>query len=274
MEFQKIYGIFDIKSVNSEMKNNSARLTIFVLTVFIALSSCVPNKKLSYLQSDKDEIKTDKDLYFIGTPQDNKIRPGDELYINVSSADEEPTSFNSDREPTYDASLLSYAVDEQGFIKLPYIGKIKLSELSLEQASDSIESNLSQFLFYPSVFIKFINNKVTLLGEVNSPGVYAFNYKNINILQAIGYAGDITDFGNRAKVLLIRDDGNVKTKYYIDLTSDDILSSEWYLLKTNDIIYVEPLKRKKWGMREVPYNLILSFISTAVVIITFVNTTN
>jgi polysaccharide export outer membrane protein len=226
------------------------------------------------VQSDKELVKeSEEEIFFFGEAPDNTIRTGDELYIRVTSSDDAPTSFpDRGNNQVYDPALLSYTVDEEGFIKLPYIQRVKVTDLTLPQASDSIEKELSQFLFFPSVFIKFVNNKVTILGEVNTPGVYVFNYKNINILQAIGYANDITEWGNRKKVLLIREDGNRKLKKYIDLTEDDMLVSEYYFIKSNDIIYVEPLRRKKWGMNMVPYNLILSVISTAIVIMTFINT--
>mgnify|MGYP006283738755 FL=1 len=249
--------------------------SLAVIFVFVILgTSCIPLERLAYVQTEK-EIMQEKgeDLYFFGETPDNTIRPGDELYIRVTSSDEDPTSFpDRGNNQVYDPSLLSYTVDEQGYIKLPYINRVRVSDLTLPAASDSIEAELSQYLYFPSVFIKFVNNKVTILGEVNEPGVYIFNYKNINILQAIGYANDVTEWGNRRKVLLIREDGSRKLKKYIDLTDDDLLVSEYYFIKSNDIIYVEPLKRKKWGMNVVPYNLILSVISTGIVIMTFINT--
>ncbi len=255
------------------MKMIFRTLFFFAITGLI-LSSCISLKEVSYVQSEKSLTPQElSELYFIGKDVDNKIRPGDELYIRISSADEGQTAFNLETQrQVYDPSLLSYTVDENGQIKLPYIGRTSIEDLTLSQASDSIENGLAQYLYYPSVFIKFINNKVTLLGEVNDPGVYVFNYKNINILQAIGYASEISPFGNRKNVLLIREEGAIKTKHYLDLTDDDLLESEYYLLKSNDIVYVEPLKRKKWGMVSVPYDLILSIISTTIVILTFVNT--
>ena len=227
-----------------------------ILLTGIIFSSCVPVKRISYVQSKEDltDIEVEKQ-YFVGVPQDNLIRPGDELYIRISSADENPTNLYRITDGQYisDPSLLSHIVDPEGTIKLPYIGRIHVTDLTLGQASDSIENALSQYLNYPSVFIKFVNNKITVLGEVNRPGVYLFNYKNVNVLQAIGYASDIATYGNRKRVLLIREEGIVKTKHYLDLTNDKLFESPWYLLKSNDIIYVEPLKRKKWDMNTVPY---------------------
>lgn len=251
----------------------SLKLFVFISVVFM-FTSCIPIERLSYVQTEKEVLQeAGEDLYFFGESADNTIRPGDELYVRVTSSDEDPTSFpDRGSNQVYDPSLLSYTVDELGYIKLPYVNRVRVSDLTLRAASDTVEAKLSQYLYFPSVFIKFVNNKVTLLGEVNQPGVYIFNYKNINILQAIGYANDITEWGNRRKVLLIREDGNRKLKKFIDLTDDKLLTSEYFFIKSNDIIYVEPLRRKKWGMNVVPYNLILSVISTGIVIITFINT--
>jgi polysaccharide biosynthesis/export protein len=132
--------------------------------------------------------------------------------------------------------------------------------------------HLLNFCFMPSVYMRFINNKVTVLGEVNTPGVYTFDRKNINILEAVGYARDITQFGNRRNVLLIRESGVTRTKHYVDLTSSDLFRSEYYLIQPDDIIYVEPLGRKKWGIGTVPYNLLFSAITTFLVVYNFVKT--
>jgi len=255
--------------------NNRIKFLPIIALVYLA-TSCIPNSRLVYVQTDKElHPNEEEELFFFGDAPDNTIRPGDELYVRVTSSDDEPTSFpDQGQSNIFDPTLISYTVDEEGYIKLPYIQKVKVRDLTLPQASDTIEHELSQYLYFPSVFIKFVGNRVTILGEVNQPGVYIFNYRNINILQAVGYAGDITEWGNRQRVLLIREDGNRKMKKYVDVTQDDLLTSDYFLLKSNDIVYVEPLKRKRWGMNMVPYSLILSVISTAIVIMTFINTNN
>jgi len=247
-------------------------ILFFSITV---LSSCVSNKKLNYVQDSEEMIaQQQNNMYFIDEPMDNAIRQGDELFIQVTSADEAETNFNQNKTSgaIRDPSVISYAVDLDGNIKLPYVNQIKLEGLTLTEASDLIEEELSQYLLYPSVFIRFVNNKVTILGEVNRPGVYVFNYKNINILQAIGYANDVSVFGNRKHVLIIREEGEFRSRHYIDLTSDGLLASEFYRINSNDIIYIEPLKSKKWGMDTFPYDLLLSIASLTIVVLTFMIT--
>ena len=245
-------------------------LCISLFSLLIA-TSCVPTDRLAYVQSPQGTDPAD--MQYIGQQIDNVIRPGDELYVRITSADEERTAvMYQDQGRIHDPSLLSHTVSEDGTIKLPYIGRILLAELTLEEASDKIEASMSDYLFVPSIYIRFVNTKVTVLGEVRNPGVFVFNYKNINILQAIAYANDITEFGNRRNVLIVREeDGMRRTKHYIDLTSDDLLESEWYMIKSDDIIYIEPLGRKKWGMATVPYNLIISAITTAMLVNTYLS---
>jgi len=241
----------------------------------VLASSCAPTKKAAYVSNFDESKEFDNQAdqkYFIDELADNLIRPGDELYISVTSSDEGPTNFNrTDGQRVYDVELISHYVDNDGTVKLPYIGKIKVTENTLQEAEILIEEELSQFLYFPSVSIKFVNNRITVLGEVRDPGVYFYNYKNLNIYQAIGYASDITEFGNRKNVVLVRKDDNEISKKYLDLTRDEILTSEWFYVKSNDIIYVEPLKRKKWGIQTFPYDLLISGISTTLVILSFLN---
>lgn len=246
---------------------------LLLLSVLFAVS-CVPNRKVVIVQEDKIASPQQLDnAYFIEGAKDYTIKQGDELYVRVTSSDETTTAF-TDRTnvQVYDPAVMSYTVDEDGFIRLPYIKKVKVTGLTLAEASDIVEAELSQYLSDPDVFMRFVNNKITILGEVNRPGVYVFNYKNINILQAIGYANDISTFGNRKKVLIVREEGDFRSRYYVDLTSNDLLSSEFYMLKSNDIVYVEPMKNKKWGMDMVPYDLILSIASLSIVVLTFMIT--
>ena len=248
---------------------------ILLATMLVLLAgSCVPIRKVAYVQDDKTmRVQQMDNMYFIDEPIDDLIRPGDELFITVSSADEGQTVFNdAGADQVYDPTVVSYTVDEEGYIKLPYISRIKLSGMSLIEASDNMEKELSQYLYFPSVFVRFVNNKVTILGEVAQPGVYVFNYKSVNILQAIGYAGDIGIFGNRQNVLIVREEGDYRSKHVIDLTSDELLSSKFYMVKSNDIVYVEPLKSKKWGMEEFPYDLLFSMVSLTIVVLTFMVT--
>ncbi|MFW6351985.1 MAG: polysaccharide biosynthesis/export family protein [Bacteroidota bacterium] len=252
------------------------RLKTRIFLVFITLSflACVPQKRISYVQSDPD--KSPAQMVYRGVQVDDAIRPGDEIFLKITSADEEAQNLNLDgQRGVNDPTFQSYTVDDDGTAKFPYIGKIRLTGLTLTQASDSIESALSQFLYMPNVYLRFVNTKLTVLGEVARPGVYMFNYKDVNVFEALGYAGDITQFGNRREVLIIREDGVRRRKIFVDLTDEKLLESEYFILKSGDVIFIEPLKRKIWGIDEVPYNLITTLITTSIFVYTFyINTLN
>ena len=233
-------------------------------------------KGISVLQGDINEEIEDLDQpdqsYEIEKDSAYVIKAGDELYITVSTSDNEPNNFNTRDIGFTDIDLLSYLVDLEGFAKLPYIEKIKLSGLTIDEATSTIKTELSQYLYQPVVSMKIVNARITVLGEVQAPGNYLINNKAINIYQALGLAGDITTYGNRKKVLIVREEDNKVTKKYVDLTNDEILGSNWYMMNPNDIIYVEPLARRKGGMETFPWGLVTSIISTTFLIMTFMIT--
>lgn len=246
---------------------------IFFLGIFTI--TCAPTKKAAYLHINEEieSLEQPDQSYAIVKDSAYIIKPGDELYINVSTADNEPNNFM----PTTTTGgmyldLLSYVIDNDGYVKLPYLGKIRLSGLSIDEATSRMETELSQYLYQPVVSIKLVNIRITVLGEVSSPGMFALNNRSVNIYQALGYAGDVTEFGNRKKVMIVREANNMVIKKYVDLTNDAILGSDWYMIRPNDIIYVEPLSRRQWGVETFPWALISSVISTTILIMTFMIT--
>lgn len=244
----------------------SNKWLILLLAALFSVS-CAPTKRAAYFRTYKEtnSINNPDRTYYVQKDYIDLIQPGDQLYINVVSGNEEPNIFSqSATRAVTDVELMTYEVDREGFIYLPYLNKVKVAGFNLDQAVDTLEEQLSQFLFLPDVTMKFSNSKISVLGEVNRPGVYTFNRKSINIFQAIAYAGDISTFGNRRKVSIIRHDGNSIIKKKVDLTNDEIFTSAWYYIKPNDIIYVEPLGRKMWGMETFDYSIIFSVLSSII----------
>ena len=223
-----------------------------------------------YVQEEKDK----QEKFEAIAKQDRVIEAGDELYIRISSDDEQTNIFRQRIDydiARADITLVSYLVNEEGFIRLPPIGDIQLKGLKLDEASKVIEMALVGMISNPSVSTKFVNKTVTVLGYVNNPGRYEFYDQRINIFQALGYARDIAEYGNREKVMLIREENNVITRNYIDLTDENLLTSYYYYVKPNDVIYVEPLKRRHWGIDTFPFTLILTSISTFVLVMSYIN---
>jgi len=114
----------------------------------------------------------------------------------------------------------------------------------------------------PTVSIRYINKTITILGEVNEPGQYVYSKDQINLFQAIGMAGDLTESGSRKEITLFRQDRDVLHKEIINLKEEDLLQSKYFYLKPNDIIYVKPTSTKRFRMATSTYTLILTTITT------------
>lgn len=238
-----------------------------VIGIFLSviLFSCIPQKRIKYVQDPTPEdtinelLTAKKEMY--------KIQPYDELLIRVMSADNEESYkfFNYEmysRNTQQNQNLLTHTVSDSGYIIMPYLGKIFVSNMTLEQAKYSIEDKLSDFLETPNVVVKFSSKYITMLGEVSSPGRYSIGREQINILQALGLAGDLTNYANRNRITLIREiKDSITTFNYIDITSKDIVRSEYYYMKPNDIVYVEPLRQKFWGVKTSPPETLMTYIT-------------
>jgi polysaccharide export outer membrane protein len=201
------------------------------------------------------------------------IIPHDELYIRVSSFDsEEINPFSRDLSGSMgvNVNLLSYTVNSNGSIHLPLLNDVYVKDLTLSEASAKIADLLQPYLTKPSVVMKFVSNNVTILGEVANPGLYTFSEEDLNIFQALGLAGDITIFGDRDQVVLIRKSDSLLTTSTISMNKDDFLTSNLFFIQDDDVIYVKPLKRRVFGFEEFPFPLLLSVVSTTLLTISFI----
>ena len=246
------------------------------LTIILFMTSCVTQKNLEYLQDKNVTVKAFDEADF----PDYKLKPNDELFIQVSSLDDEASGvLSNSNEPTYyvgnmqpyGASMLSYAIDKEGFLSLPVIGRIHVQDKTLSEVTGVLEDSLSHILYQPIISVKLVNRYVSVLGEVNFPGHFPYAQDKLSIYDALALAGDITVYGNRNEVILVRNENGENSRINIDLNSSDILGSDYYLLRPNDMIYVKPLKKRLWGMDQFPYAIILSTITTALLIFTVVN---
>lgn len=251
----------------------TTRHFIYLLSGLLILSSCVPNKKLVLLQED---AKAPSTMTTESPPlEEQYIQTGDELYIRIASMDEYTEYYNittagGGMYGRYDPSLSSYTVEINGTVFLPMIGSIYVVGFTLEEAGKKIQEMYKGYLNQPAVNVRFVDKVVTVLGEVNDPGVYTFTKREIPILEALAYAGDMTIYSNRNKILIIREAENVIYRHRIDITEPGVLASKYYNIKPNDIVYVEPLRRRIWGYTEIPFGLIFSMITSTIVVYTFV----
>jgi polysaccharide biosynthesis/export protein len=252
-----------------------ARYTALLLSVVLILSSCATQKQLEYIQTRGKEKKEFSKIELV----EYTIKTNDELYIQISSLDETASNvFKGSERSTYgsmdaySASLISYTVDKNGFVDLPVLGKIQVQGKTVTQVVAMLKESLVNILSQPVVTVKLVNRNVSVLGEVRNPGHFIFSQGTISIFDAVGLAGDITDYGNRKKVILLRRENDHLTKTTLDLTKTDILESPYFYVRPNDIVYVKPLRNKLYSFRPLPFSIILSSITTGILVLSYMNT--
>jgi len=155
---------------------------------------------------------------------------------------------------------------------LPMIGKIYVVGLTVEGVKKLVQQHVNEYMNYVTVDVKLVSFKITVLGEVNKPGTYSFFKKYVTIFDALGAASDMTDFGNRQKVKIIRTIDNKTIILQFDLTDRRILQNENFVLYPYDIVYVEPLKSKVLGLRNISVvtSTLLSSIATFLLILNYI----
>ncbi len=225
------------------MKKNLILLFIALLT----MASCKTQEKIVYFQDTQANgtIDTQKAVAL-------KLIPGDKIGVNVTSATTPElamrynlTQGNASTSATINANNYRYTLDENGNVDLPGIGRMKVSGLTRAEAASLIQAKYRDGIINDAVVtVSTYNQYVTILGEVKNPGQLEITRDNLNILEAIGRAGDLTITGRRDCVKVIRQEGNESKTYYVDLRSKDIFNSPVYNLQQNDVIYVEPNKMK------------------------------
>jgi polysaccharide biosynthesis/export protein len=244
----------------------------FILLFALVAASCAPVQKLKYV--DDATANQVKNEYF-NDRTEKKIGPYDYLYVKIFSLDERTNSIFNERSYSIDNELLSYAVDAEGNISMPFIGEINVKDLTINEARAKVEKSLGAILNNISVIVRFVSNKVTVLGEVNQPGQHPFYDEKVTVFQALGFAGGTSGFGDLSKVTLVRERDNVVKYYYLDLTKKNIASSEYYYLLPNDVLIINPIKAKYRDLRDYGLTLtatLLTSISAALSIILIVRT--
>lgn len=245
--------------------------SLVIVSLMLLSISCAPVKKLKYVSDDVSaSIKND----YYNDRSEKTIQPYDYLYIKIFSLDEKTNNIFNERSYSIDNELLSYTVDDNGNISMPYIGDIEVKDLTINEAREKIEAALNYRLNNISVIVRFVSNKVTLLGEVNQPGQHAFYDEKVTVFQAIGFAGGSSGYGDLSDVTLIREKDNIIKYYYLDLTKKDIASSEYYYLLPNDILIINPINAKYRGLRDYSLDVlatVLTSVSAILSIILIVN---
>jgi polysaccharide biosynthesis/export protein len=247
---------------------SSIRLIRFSLVAIIVIqaTSCITYNKLSYLQHDAsaaDSIRTIQ-------PKDYRIQLYDNVYIKVSTPDPQWSEmFNTLRTSEANSSLseqsadlISYSVNNEGYIYIPFVGKYEAAGKTLLVVKNELEQLLKAYVTDASVTVKMVNNYVSILGEVKSPGKYPIYKERLTIFQALAMAGDLAEYSNRNKIQVIRQVDSITVVKEYSLTDRKIISSEFYYVMPNDVIYSEPMKGKFFQMNAFPYGVILTSVTT------------
>ena len=223
--------------------NKRIKTVLFVFGILM-FTSCVSKKDIIYFQNDEiDQVKVSNSYKTI-------IKPDDLLNITITALDIEAvrpfnlaavTYATSSNSAIGVAQQQSYLVDTNGEIDFPVLGKLKIGGLTRDETINLLKDKLSpDYIKEPNVNIRIANYKISVMGDVQRPGSYNIPNERITILDALALAGDLNISGQRNNILIIREEGNKKVQYQVDLRSNNVLTSPVYYLQQNDVVYVEP----------------------------------
>ncbi|MDP2525797.1 polysaccharide biosynthesis/export family protein [Maribacter dokdonensis] len=235
-----------------------------LLVVALQLTSCGSAKKSSYF----NEVGNNTFASYY-EPLEPILQKNDLLSINITSLNAEVTEMFNIANNVGGIQTPGYLIDQDGFIRFPVLGKIAVAGLTKKELREYIREELisKRLLMEPIVDIRFMNFKVSVLGEVNQPAVFTIPNEKVTLLEALGMAGDMTIYAQRNNVLLISEEDGIKSTRRIDLTSDELFTSPNYYLRPNDIVYVQPNDRKVRNTSNATqwFSVILGSLSLAVI---------
>jgi polysaccharide export outer membrane protein len=257
-----------IKTINKKIS-----LIVFI-SVSIFLTSCTSQKKLIYLQEKANSV-SGNNVYANKIPEYH-LRANDILYVKIISLSTENSDFFNGGSSTgslyqyqneIGIYLNSYTISDSGFINFPISGNVFVKNLTIADAQKEVQKAMGKYLKDATVVVKLASYRVSIIGDVERPGVYLFYQDKVNILEAIAKAGDLTPYGNRYRVMLVRKTESGDKISMVDLTDRNLLLKEEFFILPNDIIYIEPNKTAKaLGFATFPWSVVLSTVSTIVTI--------
>lgn len=214
------------------------------LLLLLGQTACIQHRQLVNFDSGP----VFDSLHLPVQPHVLRIQADDLLAISVLSQTSDPQVTAPFRSPNptggAEADAPKYLVDGSGLINLPLVGKVPVVGLTTQEVRDTLAIRLQQYLRNPIVNVRLSNFRFSVLGEVNKAGTYTMQYEQVNVLEALGQAGDLTKYGNRENLLIVRQSNGQRTYGRINLHQRDLFQSPYFYLEQNDIIYVEPLKAK------------------------------
>lgn len=232
------------------------RIALLLIVFQFLFTSCIPQSKLQLLQYENinDSAYSNK---FVGDPNiltEYLIQPNDYLYINILTIEKELSDFlqpgsgmnflNSGNQ-----ALLGYNVDNSGNVFFPYLGNIHVGGLTIQQAHDSIKASAGHILGPRTrIDVKLINNTINVMGEVNKEGIYNMTKSKITIYEALTLASGLTNYAKRQEIKVLRTINGKKTLYQVDVTSGQLVEKNMFYVFPNDVIYVDAMQAKSFGL--------------------------
>jgi polysaccharide export outer membrane protein len=260
------------------MQGTSFALSI-LCSAIAACVSCTSSKRIAYFQDISDSLRFRATSLEVAKFQDPEIQPGDILQITMqrfNSLDDSDFIRTRSQESTDpNATKVSeFLVDRLGHITVPLIGILRVAGLTSSAAKDTIQAKLGRFFQDPIINVRISNFTITVLGEVSRPASYVLAKEKTSVLDALGIAGDMTIYGKRDNVLLIRNASANKEAVRLDLSSSSVMRSPYFYLKQGDVLYVEPNKSKINSLDATKtrnYALLASGLSVLIVLISRFN---
>ncbi len=242
----------------------------------LLFSSCASRKKMVYMN---DHPKGNTVMAYPQNDLNVILQPGDVVYVKVLSIDKETSAlFNIDAmtggvntSGDVSTTLKGYTIDEKGYIRLPVIDTIKVAGLSISKTEQIVQEKIDGYFKNATVILKLLNTKISVLGQVNRPGTYNILRNSINLFEALALAGDISEYGDRKSVMIVRTVNNENITFRVDLTKEATISTEQFYLLPNDIVIVEPLPLRAFRMNSATISLVFSGLTTLVTTLTFFN---
>lgn len=252
------------------------KILCYLLLVIVA-TSCIAKKELVYMQNEK--LKNNTPTNFTTPYKEYELQPNDVLSIKVLSVQPELSNLFNIIDPNNafgisgpsSLFLSGYSIDKDGKIMLPTIGELKVSGLTVAQSQDLIQRSLDRYITDATVVVKLISFKFSVLGEVRNPGYYYVYNEQANLLEALSMAGDLTQGASRENIKLIRQKPGGTEVVLLDLKDPNLVQSQYYYLKPNDVLYIEPRKTQIKRDNLIVVSTILGVLSTAGLILNFVN---
>lgn len=250
------------------MKTSIILLYFSLILLIFGMISCTPYKRIKYLQSKN--TNTSDSVYENKFASNYIVQPNDLLYIKIIGMDDKTalffnTNIHSQNYESIKVRLYfeSYLVNDSGNISIPVLGPIKVAGYTIPEISKIIDTEIKKYLISGTAIVRLSNNQITILGEVQRPGIFDVYIDKINFFQALGMAGDMTNNADIKKIMVIRNRSNdTKTTHYIDITDRKFLASEFMFLLPGDIIYVEPVRAKQFATNPFSIQNIISTVTT------------